>query len=287
LHFPADHGLAISTAQMIDRSISWMQSNFAIVFASFTASVRAIIEAIEAIFGWLPWPVPALLLIYAAWRSANIWTAAFSAIAVTYLGLFGFWDRAIATIALVGSSVLICTAAGLPLGILVAKSRLARHVLTPMMDVMQTLPTFVYLIPAVAFFSVGRTPAVIATVIFALSPMIRLTALGISTVPQSVVEAARAHGASAWQTLTKVELPLAANSVLLGINQTIMMSLSMVVIAAMIGAGGLGYDIMSALRNVQGGAGVLAGLAIVVCALVPDRIIQVAARRRERLYTSH
>jgi len=149
---------------------------------------------------------------------------------------------------------------------------------------MQTLPTFVYLIPAVAFFSVGKTPAVIATVIFALAPMIRLTSLGIQEVPKDAVEAAVAHGASSWQTLVKVQLPLARRSLLLGINQTLVMSLSMVVVAALIGAGGLGYDVMTALRNIKGGEGMLAGAAIVLCALIPDRIIQSSLRKQDPTY---
>ena len=202
--------------------------------------------------------------------------------ALGYIGLFGFWERTVSTVALVGSSVLLSLLIGIPTGILLAKRPLARRVITPLLDVMQTLPTFVYLIPAVAFFSVGKTPAVIATVIFALAPMIRLTALGIQEVPKAAVEAAVAHGATPWQTLTRVELPLASGSLLLGVNQTIVMSLSMVVVAALIGAGGLGYDVMTALRNIKGGEGVLAGIAIVFCALVPDRIIQASLRKRHR-----
>jgi len=222
--------------------------------------------------------------VYLAWRSAG-WGLAFtSAAALAYIGVFGFWDHTIATLALVGSSVLIALVIGVPSGILLAKRPLLRRLMTPLLDVMQTLPTFVYLIPAVAFFSVGKTPAVIATVIFALAPMIRLTSLGIQEVPKDALEAAVAHGASPWQTLCKVELPLARRSLLLGINQTIVMSLSMVVVAALIGAGGLGYDVMTALRNIKGGEGVLAGIAIVVCALIPDRIIQSSLRKQGQLY---
>ena len=235
--------------------------------------------------GWLPWPVSALALVFLAWRSAGLALALTSGAALLYIGLFGFWERTIATLALVGSSVLIALVIGVPTGILLAKRPLIRKVITPLLDVMQTLPTFVYLIPAVAFFSVGKTPAVIATVIFALAPMIRLTSLGIQQVPKDAVEAAVAHGASPWQTLTKVQLPLARRSLLLGVNQTIVMSLSMVVVAALIGAGGLGYDVMTALRNIKGGEGVLAGVAIVLCALIPDRIIQSSLRKQDHLHT--
>jgi glycine betaine/proline transport system ATP-binding protein len=282
LQFPADRQVLLGTAAAIDQLIAWSQVTFESTFVGVIVAVRTVIESIESLLGWLPWPVPALALVLLAWRSAGAALALTSAAALLYIGLFGFWERTIATLALVGSSVLISLLIGVPAGILLAKRALARRLITPLLDVMQTLPTFVYLIPAVAFFSVGKTPAVIATVIFALAPMIRLTALGIQEVPKTAVEAALAHGATPWQILTKVELPLAAGSLLLGINQTLVMSLSMVVVAALIGAGGLGYDVMTALRNIKGGEGMLAGAAIVFCALIPDRIIQATLRQRDR-----
>nr|WP_051148047.1 ATP-binding cassette domain-containing protein [Pseudomonas resinovorans] len=283
--FPADRDSLLAVAGAIDRVIAWSQVQFESAFVGVILVVRTVIEGVEGALGWLPWPVPALALVYLAWRAAGPWLALTSAAALGYIGLFGFWERTISTVALVGASVLLALLIGIPLGILLAKRALARRLVTPLLDVMQTLPTFVYLIPAVAFFSVGKTPAVIATVIFALAPMIRLTALGIREVPKAAVEAAVAHGATPWQTLTRVELPLASGSLLLGINQTIVMSLSMVVVAALIGAGGLGYDVMTALRNIKGGEGVLAGIAIVFCALVPDRIIQAALRKHHRFNT--
>ncbi len=282
LQFPSDRDSMLAVAGAIDRLISWSQLTFESAFVGVIVAVRTVIEGVEGALGWIPWPVPALALIYLAWRSAGATLALTSALALGYIGLFGFWERTVSTVALVGSSVLLSLLIGIPTGILLAKRPLARRVITPLLDVMQTLPTFVYLIPAVAFFSVGKTPAVIATVIFALAPMIRLTALGIQEVPKAAVEAAVAHGATPWQTLTRVELPLASGSLLLGVNQTIVMSLSMVVVAALIGAGGLGYDVMTALRNIKGGEGVLAGIAIVFCALVPDRIIQASLRKRHR-----
>jgi ABC-type proline/glycine betaine transport system permease subunit/ABC-type proline/glycine betaine transport system ATPase subunit len=283
LQFPVERSWMLTTAGVIDQFIGWSQTTFETTFVGVIVGVRTVIEGIENVLGWLPWPVPALALVFLAWRSAGLALALTSTAALLYIGLFGFWERTVATLALVGSSVLISIAIGVPVGILLAKRPLARRLITPLLDVMQTLPTFVYLIPAVAFFSVGKTPAVIATVIFALAPMIRLTALGIQEVPKNTIEAAVAHGATPWQTLTKVELPLAAGSLLLGINQTIVMSLSMVVVAALIGAGGLGYDVMTALRNIKGGEGMLAGAAIVFCALIPDRIIQSTLRKRDRM----
>ncbi|MCY1333314.1 Vitamin B12 import ATP-binding protein BtuD [compost metagenome] len=283
LQFPADRESMLAVAGAIDRLIAWSQVTFEAAFVGVIVVVRSVIEGLEGALGWLPWPVPALALVYVAWRSAGLALALVSALALAYVGLFGFWERTLSTVALVGSSVLLSLLIGIPTGILLAKRALVRRLVTPLLDVMQTLPTFVYLIPAVAFFSVGKTPAVIATVVFALAPMIRLTALGIQEVPKAAVEAAVAHGATPWQTLTRVELPLAAGSLLLGINQTIVMSLSMVVVAALIGAGGLGYDVMTALRNIKAGEGVLAGIAIVFCALIPDRILQASLRKRHRI----
>lgn len=284
LQFPENRQALLWTAESIDQYIAWSQVTFEGAFVGVIFAVRSVIEGIENLLGWLPWPVSALALVFLAWRSAGLALALTSSAALVYIGLFGFWERTIATLALVGSSVLIALVIGVPTGIVLARRPLMRRLITPLLDVMQTLPTFVYLIPAVAFFSVGKTPAVIATVIFALAPMIRLTSLGIQEVPKDAVEAAVAHGASPWQTLIKVQLPLARRSLLLGINQTIVMSLSMVVVAALIGAGGLGYDVMTALRNIKGGEGMLAGVAIVLCALIPDRIIQSSLRKQDHLH---
>lgn len=282
--FPANRQLLLLAADSIDQFIGWSQVAFEGAFVGVIVAVRTVIEGIENVLGWLPWSVSALALVLLAWRSAGLGLALTSSVALLYIGLFGFWERTISTLALVGSSVLIALVIGVPTGIVLAKRARIRRVVTPLLDAMQTLPTFVYLIPAVAFFSVGKTPAVIATVIFALAPMIRLTSLGIQEVPKDAVEAAVAHGASPWQTLVKVQLPLARRSLLLGINQTIVMSLSMVVVAALIGAGGLGYDVMTALRNIKGGEGILAGVAIVLCALIPDRIIQSSLRKQDRAH---
>nr|WP_281375273.1 ABC transporter permease subunit [Aquabacterium terrae] len=175
---------------------------------------------------------------------------------------------------LVAAAVLICVLFGVPLGILCAKYRMLNRIANPVMDFMQTMPSFVYLLPAIAFFSIGKPPAVLATVVFAMPPVIKLTALGIQGVPRDVKEAMLAFGASPLQLLVKAELPMAIDSIMTGINQSIMMSLSMVVISALIGAGGLGFDVLSALQQMENGAGLLAGLAIVLCAMLLDRLVQ-------------
>lgn len=272
--FPAPDGLDNATAHVIDVAVEWAKDSWVAFFDSLTAGLRAILNFIEALFIATPWPVVALASVLLAWRLSGSRAMIFAAAGLAYLGLFGFWEKSMATMALIATSVVICVVFGIPLGVLCAKSRRTNAVLEPILDIMQTLPTFVYLIPAVAFFSIGKPPGVIATVIFALPPMVRLTALGIRHVPGHVREAADAFGASPAQLLFKVELPLAVPSIRLGINQTIMMCLSMVVVAAMIGAGGLGLDVMRSLQHLKTGQGFLAGIAIVVCAMVLDRVVR-------------
>ncbi|WP_368912050.1 betaine/proline/choline family ABC transporter ATP-binding protein [Taklimakanibacter deserti] len=272
--FPVPQGLDIGAAEIIDAAVGWMKREWVGFFDVFTYILRAILNIVEAAMVSTPWPLTAGLAVILAWRLSGLAAAAFTASCLAYLGLFGFWEKSMSTLALVASAVLICVLFGLPLGILCAKSVRSKRLLEPVMDVMQTLPTFVYLIPAVAFFSIGKPPGVIATVIFALPSMVRLTALGIEQVPATVREAADAFGARPLQKLMKVELPLALPSIRLGINQTIMMSLSMVVVAAMIGAGGLGLDVIRSLQHLKTGQGFLAGLAIVLCAMALDRMVR-------------
>ena len=220
-----------------------------------------------------------LAAILAAFRLSGWRAALFTMASLAYLGLFGFWEKSMSTLALVATSVLICLAAGLPLGILSAKSRRFKAVFEPVLDVMQTLPTFVYLIPTLVLFGLGVVPGLISTVIFALPAPIRLTQLGISSVPIALREAGEAFGATPWQLLWKVELPSARQSILAGVTQCIMLSLSMVVIAALVGAGGLGVPVVRALNTVQVGMGFEAGFAIVLLAIVIDRMTRPAEDR--------
>jgi glycine betaine/proline transport system permease protein len=272
--FPAPKGLDNTAAVAIDNAVTWMKQKWAGFFDVFTLILRTILNIVEKAMVATPWPITAAVAVLTAWRLSGQRAAVFTSACLAYLGLFGFWEKSMSTLALVAASVLICVAVGLPLGILCAKSPRTKRFLAPVLDVMQTLPTFVYLIPAVAFFSIGKPPGVIATVIFALPSMVRLTALGIEQVPAVVREAADAFGARPIQKLMKVELPLALPSIRLGINQTIMMSLSMVVVAAMIGAGGLGLDVIRSLQHLKTGQGFLAGLAIVLCAMALDRMVR-------------
>nr|WP_277398512.1 ABC transporter permease subunit [Burkholderia sp. Ac-20353] len=181
-------------------------------------------------------------------------------------------------------SVLVTVLIGIPLGIAMAKSSKLRRVLNPTLDMMQTLPSFVYLIPVLMLFGLGRVPAIFATTVYALPPLMRLTELGLRQLPEDVLEASQAFGATSFQQLFSVELPLARPSIMAGLNQAVMMSLAMVVIASMIGARGLGEDVLSSINNLDMGQGLQAGLAIVMLAMVFDRVTQAYGRsRRERL----
>jgi glycine betaine/proline transport system permease protein len=280
--FPASAELATTVAKAIDQAVRWSIVQFAGFFDLIRLFLAAVLNVIELAFVATPWPVVSLVVLVMAWRLAGRLTLLFTAVALVYLGFFGFWEKSMATLALVATSVVVCVALGLPIGILCAKSRRVDAVVEPILDVMQTLPTFVYLLPAVAFFSIGKPPGVLATVIFAMPPMIRLTALGIKQVPAAAREAALSLGAAPLQLLFKVELPLATPSLMAGINQTIMMSLSMVVIAALIGAGGLGLDVVRALNFLQTGQGILAGIAIVLVAMALDRIVRGPGEARRR-----
>jgi glycine betaine/proline transport system permease protein len=198
-----------------------------------------------------------------------------------FIGTLGLWALSMETLALIATAVLISILLGVPTGILSAGSDRVDRIVRPVLDVMQTMPAFVYLIPALMFFGIGKVPGVIATVIFAVPPAVRLTNLGIRQVPKDLVEAAHTFGSTSFQLLIKVQLPLALPSIMAGINQTIMLSLSMVVLAAMIAAGGLGREVIMALGQVDIGRGFVAGAAIVLVAMILDRITQSLARKRQ------
>ncbi len=209
-----------------------------------------------------------------AWRVSGIKLAVFSAVTLVIIGLLGLWDDTMTTLAMVFSSVIFCTIVGIPLGILAGRSDGFESVLRPCLDAMQTTPAFVYLVPIVMLFSVGNVAGVLATIIFSLPPIIRLTSLGIRQVHPELVEAALAFGATNWQVLRKVQIPLALQTIMAGLNQTIMMALSMVVIAALIGAGGLGAPVVLGLNTLDIGLATIGGLSIVLMAIILDRITQ-------------
>ena len=267
-------------AQSIDDAIGYVTVFYGFLFDGVTQFLRTMLTAITSVFVGTPWPITMGVLLFTAFVMAGGPTAIFVAVSLVYLALFGFWQAAMDTLSLVVTASIICVVVGLPLGVWVGKSNRGRALVTPILDVMQTIPSFVYLLPAIAFFSIGKPPGILATVIFAMPPMVRLTALGVRHVAENTKEAAIAFGASPRQLLLKVELPLALPSIMAGINQVVMMSLSMVVIAALIGAGGMGYLVTEALENTQTGRGLLAGLGIALLAMMIDRVVQKANKSR-------
>jgi len=236
-------------------------------------------QLMEAIPPWLFLALVAVL----SWHASRKWlTAALYVVCLYAIGAVGLWDKLMQTFALVLVSTVISIIIGVPVGILAAGSRPLRRVLTPILDVMQTLPSFVYLIPVLMLFGLGKVPALFATVVYAVPPLIRLTVLGLRQVDRNVMEAAQSFGVTRWQMLTKVTLPLARPSIMAGVNQTTMMALAMVVVASMIGARGLGEDVLAGIQTLDVGRGLQAGIAIVILAIIIDRNTQAYGRPRRR-----
>ena len=244
------------------------------MFESITVGIRAILDFLELVFVQTPWIVIASFIILLTGLSAGVRPAIFAGAFLAYMGFLGFWEKAMTTLALLGTAALISIVLGIPIGMFCARRPRVYAVVRPIMDFMQTMPAFVFMIPVIAFFGTGKPAAIVTTMIFGGTPVVRLTVLGLRGVPESIREAAIAYGATKWYLLTKVDLPLAAPSIRAGINQTIMLSLAMVVVASLIGAKGLGEDVLEALQYASVGQGILAGFAILFCALILDRVVQ-------------
>ena len=242
-------------------------------FGSISYGIRVILDFLEVVFVETPWIAVASFIILLTGLSAGLRAAVWSGAFLAYMGVLSFWDKAMTTLALLGTAACISIAIGIPLGVYCARRPRVYSAIRPIMDFMQTMPAFVFMIPVIAFFGTGKPAAVVTTMIFGGTPVVRLTVLGLRGVPESVREAAIAYGASKFYLLTKVDLPLAKPSIIAGINQTIMLSLAMVVVASLIGAKGLGEDVLEALQYASVGQGILAGFAILFCALILDRIV--------------
>ncbi|UOM36871.1 ABC transporter permease subunit [Acuticoccus sp. I52.16.1] len=230
-------------------------------------------------------PVPVILTLVAVLAylaSRRVALSVGMVVALWFIGMLGLWEQAMQTVAIMLVSVAIAVIIGIPTGVLNARSDTARSIINPILDLMQTIPSFVYLIPALMLFGLGNVSAVLATVIYATPPLIRLTDLGIRYVDREVVEASRAFGATRWQMLTGVQIPLAMPSIMQGINQTVMMALAMVVIGSMIGARGVGQTVLVGLQRNDAGQGLIGGMAIVMLAIVFDRISQAAGARAQK-----
>ncbi len=272
--FPTDRQIRLSGISIVERIFDAARAGGGYIFDSISYGIRVVLDALEVVFVKTPWPVIASFIILLTWLAAGIKGAIAAAGFLLYMGLFGFWEKAMTTLALLGTAALLSISLGIPLGLFSARRPRFYAIIRPIMDFMQTMPSFVFMIPVIAFFSVGKPAAVITTMIFGGTPVVRLTVLGMRGVPESIREAAIAYGASKWYLLTKVDLPLASPSILAGVNQTIMLSLAMVVVASLIGAKGLGEDVLEALQYSSVGQGILAGFAILFCAMILNQIVQ-------------
>ncbi len=273
--------LSLPLAGWVDRAVDWLVVEHGDSFEALSNHLLAVLVKLEGLLRGLPWWLVILLVAAVAWHASRRWTLALGlAAAMVLIGVLGLWDPAMQTLALMLAATLLSVAIGIPAGILVAQSGRLRRLVLPLLDAMQTMPSFVYLIPALMLFGLGKVPAIFATVIYAVPPVIRLTDLGLRLVDREVMEAAEAFGASRRQKLLGVQLPLALPNIMAGVNQTTMMALSMVVIASMIGARGLGEEVLLGVQRLDVGRGTEAGVAIVALAVVLDRITQAYGRRR-------
>ena len=264
----------------INQGLTWAVAHFRPFFQSVRAPIDGTLGAVEGLLTSLPAPAMVMLAGLLAWQFAGRALALGTVVSLALVALLGIWPEAMVTLSLVLTSLAFCVLIGLPLGIVLASSDRAQRFMRPLLDAMQTTPAFVYLVPVVMLFGIGNVPGVVVTIVFALPPLVRLTNLGLRQVRPDLIEASRAYGASPLQMLVKVQLPLAMPSILAGINQALMLSLSMVVIASMIAVGGLGQMVLRGIGRLDMGLATVGGLGIVLLAITLDRITQSLGRPR-------
>ena len=271
---PSDYEIYIPIAEWIEKNIKEWLFTQRPLFKKLAAPIDGTLEGLDSLFNWIPFPIVILIFIFFAWKTNGVKFAFFAAISLIAIDLVDLWKETMTTLAMIFTAVIFCMIIGIPLGIAASRSKVFEIILRPILDIMQTIPSFVYLIPVVMLFGVGLTPGVVATIIFALPPVIRLTNLGIRQVGKGFKEAGASLGLSKFKILHRIELPLALKTIMAGVNQTLMLALSMVVIAALIGAGGLGLTVYVALGRLDIGGAVIGGTGIVILAIVLDRITQ-------------
>ena len=264
----------------INQGLGWVVAHFRPFFQTVRGPIDSTLTGVEGLLTGMPALAMIALLGLLAWQFAGRALALGSVAALALVALLGIWPEAMVTLSLVLTSLVFCVVIGLPLGIVLAASDRAQRWMRPFLDAMQTTPAFVYLVPVVMLFGIGNVPGVIVTIVFALAPLVRLTNLGIRQVRPDLIEAARAYGASPWQLLLKVQLPLALPSIMAGVNQALMLSLSMVVIASMIAVGGLGQMVLRGIGRLDMGLATVGGLGIVLLAITLDRITQAMGQPR-------
>ncbi|MEQ2527304.1 proline/glycine betaine ABC transporter permease [Bacillaceae bacterium CLA-AA-H227] len=263
--------------------IDYLTESFSVVFDVINTMISSVIDSLEWLL-MLPPPLVMLFLIVGlSWWLTNWKIAAFTAFGLFLIMNLGLWQASMLTLSLVLASTIISLLFGIPLGILAHRFDRIKAIVIPLLDIMQTMPAFVYLIPAVILFGLGNVTALIATFIFAMPPAVRLTLLGLQQVPHTTLEAAEAFGATEWQKLFKVQLPLAFPMIMSGVNQVIMLSLSMVVISSMVGAGGLGAEVLRSISLLDVGLGFIGGISVVIIAIILDRMTNFSAQKKANI----
>lgn len=271
----------IPLGEWVDSILTYLVSNFRDFFRAIRWPIDQVLEGIDSFLHAVPPLIGILMGSLLGWQLAGKKMGLFCVFTLMTLGLIGVWDEAMTTLSLVLTSVFFCTLFGIPLGIASARSDRLERVIRPLLDAMQTLPAFVYLVPVVMLFGIGNVPGVLVTIIFALPPLVRLTNLGIRQVPADKVEAGRAFGCTPRQMLFKIQLPLATPTIMAGLNQTLMLSLSMVVIASMISVGGLGQMVLRGIGRLDIGLATVGGLGLVLLAIFLDRLTQTIGERSD------
>ncbi|WP_034949981.1 glycine betaine/L-proline ABC transporter permease ProW [Erwinia oleae] len=272
------HKTLIPLDSWVTTGIDWIVTHFRPVFQGIRVPIDYILSAFQHFLTGMPAPVAIVLFALIAWQLSSFSMGVATLVSLILIGAIGAWSQAMVTLALVLTALLFCVIIGLPMGIWLARSERAAKFIRPLLDAMQTTPAFVYLVPIVMLFGIGNVPGVVVTIIFALPPIIRLTILGIRQVPADLIEAAESFGASPRQMLFKVQLPLAMPTIMAGVNQTLMLALSMVVIASMIAVGGLGQMVLRGIGRLDMGLATVGGVGIVILAIILDRLTQSVGR---------
>jgi ABC-type proline/glycine betaine transport system permease subunit len=275
--------LRVDLGIYVENLVDWLALNLQGLFNALTVAIKWVVYNIQGLLALVPWLLFVGLIFLIGLKIRNWKSGLAYSFMILLIGSLGLWDEMVFTLSIVIASVVLSIVIGIPIGIYMAYSKRLETFMTPLLDGMQTMPSFVYLIPAMIFFGLGTVPAVFATIIYSTPPCIRLTSLAIKRVPEEMREAAYAFGSSPWQALIKVELPQAMPTIMAGINQTTMMAMSMVVISSMIGAKGLGENVLIAINRSDIAMGFNSGISIVFLAIIIDRITQTIAQRYERV----
>jgi len=277
---PSDYEIYIPIGEWIEGNIKEWLFDQRPLFKKISAPIDTVLNSLDTLLNFIPFPIILFIFVFFAFRTNGLKFAIFSLISLIFIDLVDLWSESMTTLAMIFTAVIFCMLIGIPLGILASRNNTFEIILRPILDIMQTIPSFVYLIPVVMLFGVGLTPGVVATIIFALPPIIRLTNLGIRQVGKGFKEAGSSLGLSKFLILLKIEIPLSLKTIMAGVNQTLMLALSMVVIAALIGAGGLGLTVYIALGRLDVGSAVVGGTGIVILAIILDRITQKIVKTR-------